>query len=157
MANLLAGIDSSDPAETDVSYTYTGDLKRVWRSENGALANLYQWDAGFNVLNELSTTAPMKSYVPGLAEVVGNTPSTGATYNYLTQDHLGSTRGTWNNSAAQTAAWEFTPYGSPYNFAAAPSVTQLYTGHDLDPATGLYYAPFRTLNRQRVAWRILST
>jgi RHS repeat-associated protein len=152
MANLLAGIDSSDPAETDVSYTYTGDLKRVWRSENGALANLYQWDAGFNVLNEAAVGQPLKTYVPGLAEVSGNALETSATYNYLTQDHLGSTRGTWNASAAQTAAWEFTPYGAPYAFAGPSSVTHLYTGHDLDRATGQYYAPFRTLNPALGRW-----
>jgi hypothetical protein len=35
MANMLGGIDSSDPNETDVTYTYNGMLQRGWRSENG--------------------------------------------------------------------------------------------------------------------------
>ncbi len=151
-ANLLGGINSSASGDTDVTYAYTGDLKRVWRLENGTLTNAYQWDAGFNVVNELNNVNPMKTFVPGLAEVGGNAPATTATYNYLTTDRFGSTRGLWDGSLAQTGSWEFTPYGSPYNFAGPTDVTQLYTGLDVDKVTGGYYAPFRYVNPSFGRW-----
>src|SRR5690606_9990089 len=61
-ANMLGAINSSDPNDTDVAYTYTGDLKRLWRWENGAIQQTYQHDAGFNVLNEAAVGQPMKTY-----------------------------------------------------------------------------------------------
>jgi len=151
-ANLLGGIDSSASGDVDVTYDYTGDLKRVWRMENGTVTNAYQWDAGFNVTNEGSNVTAMKTFVPGLAEVSGNNLASSADYHYLTADHLGSTRGMWDGSLAQTGSWEFTPYGSPYNFAGPGDVTQLFTGHDLDKATGQFYAPFRYLNPSLGRW-----
>jgi YD repeat-containing protein len=70
MANLLAGVDSSASGDTDVSYFYTGDLKRIWRLENGSLKNSYKWDAGFNVSEETDwVTSKTKTYADGLAEV----------------------------------------------------------------------------------------
>lgn len=151
-ANLLKGIDSSDTNETDVGYVYTGDLKRVWRSENGSLANVYQWDAGFNVISEATVGNPLKTFVPGLAEVIGNDLDTSADYRFLTTDHLGSTRGMFDGSKTALGSWEFTPYGSPFQFAGPADVTQLFTGHDLDRATGQYYAPFRYLNAGLGRW-----
>jgi RHS repeat-associated protein len=150
MANLLAGVDSSASGDTDVSYFYTGDLKRIWRLENGSLKNTYKWDAGFNVTEEKDWgTSKTKTYAHGLAEVdVTSTPS----YAYLTWDHLGSTAGLWDGSIAQTGAWEYTPYGSPYAFAGPSDVTRLYTGHDLDRVSGNYYAPFRTFSPVAGRW-----
>jgi RHS repeat-associated protein len=152
MANLLAGVDSSASGDTDVSYFYTGDLKRIWRLENGSLKNSYKWDAGFNVSEETDWgTSKTKTYADGLAEVdVTGTPA----YSYKTQDHLGSTTGMWDGSINQTGSWEYTPYGAPYNFAGPSDVTHLYTGHDLDRVTANYYAPFRTLNPAAGRWLI---
>ncbi len=152
-ANMLGGIDSSDSNETDVAYTYNGALQRTWRLENGNLKNSYKWDAGFNTLSEVAwdawTPVGEKAFVPGLAEVdMWSTPS----YAYMTHDHLGSTRGMWDGSIAQSGSWEFDPYGSPYRFAGPAGVTQLYTGHDLDPVTGQYYAPFRYLDPAVGRW-----
>jgi RHS repeat-associated protein len=152
MAKLLRGIDSSDSNDIHVSYTYNGMLQRGWRSENGNLAQVYQYDAGFNVLNEAAVGQPMKTYVPGLAEVIGNDLETSADYRYLTHDHLGSTRGMWDPSKNNLGTWELTPYGAPFTFAGPPNVTQLYTGHDLDKATGQYYAPFRYLDPTIGRW-----
>ncbi len=152
-ANLLASVDSSDSADTDVSYAYTGDLKRIFRFENSSLRNTYSYGAGFDVVAEgaWSGGAPIgqKTYADGLAEVdVTGTPA----YSYLTHDHLGSTRGMWDGGINQTGSWEFTPYGAPYHFAGPSGVTQLYTGHDLDKVTGNYFAPFRTLNPNTGRW-----
>ena len=77
-----------------------------------------------------------------------STPS----YAYLTHDHLGSTRGMWDGSIAQMGTWEFDPYGAPYHVAGPAGVTQLYTGHDLDPVTGQYYARFRYLDPAIGRW-----
>jgi RHS repeat-associated protein len=150
MANLLAGVDSSASGDTDVSYFYTGDLKRIWRLENGSLKNTYKWDAGFNVSEETDwVTSKTKTYAEGLAEVdVTGTPA----YSYKTHDHLGSTTGLWDGSINQTGSWEYTPYGAPYAFAGPADVTHLYTGHDLDRPTNNYYAPFRTLNPAAGRW-----
>ncbi len=152
-ANLLASVDSSDSADTDVSYAYTGDLKRIFRFENSSLRNTYQYGAGFDVVAEgaWSGGAPIgqKTYADGLAEVdVTSTPA----YSYLTHDHLGSTRGMWDATSYQTGSWEYTPYGSLYNSAGPSGVTHLYTGHDLEKATGNYFAPFRTMNPNTGRW-----
>jgi RHS repeat-associated protein len=94
----------------------------------------------------------MKTYVPGLAEAKGNDLATSADLSYMTHDHLGSTRGMWDDGPDAVGTWEYTPYGAPFNFAGPPDVTQLYTGHDLDPVTGQYYAPFRYLDPAVGRW-----
>jgi len=161
-ANLLAGVDHSDPTKTDVNYTYTpGDLKRVWRFEDGTLQQAYEWDAGFTVLSEAhndgSGSFPLtKTYVPGLAEIMGDETdldTLGAPeVRHLTHDHLGSTRGAYGSTGTQLASFEFTPYGMPYAFAGPADLTQLYTGHDYDRVTGQYYAPFRYLSPGTGRW-----
>ncbi len=151
-ANLLAGINSSDTNEVDVTYAYTGDMKRGWRLENGSLANYYTWDVGFNVIGEEAVGLARKAFVPGLAEVVGNNLSSSADYHYLTTDHLGSTRGMWNGSITQTGSWESTPYGSAFNFAGPADVTHLFAGLDLDRVTGQNFGSYRYMNASIGAW-----
>ncbi len=154
-ANLLESTTTNEPGSTGIAYLYTPhDLKRIWRTEGGQIKQIYYHDAGFNVLTQAEWSGGAqvgeKTYVGGgLAEV--DTNSTPA-YTYMTQDHLGSTRGSWNGSKVQTANWEYGPYGTPLTFAGPSSVTQLYTGHDLDKITGNYFAPFRMLNPSTGRW-----
>ncbi|NIR43622.1 MAG: hypothetical protein GWN83_06395 [Gemmatimonadetes bacterium] len=60
--------------------------------------------AGFTLLAELrdhgSGYELDKTYVPGLAEVVGTDPATNGAFRYLTHDHLGSTRGVFDANKA---------------------------------------------------------
>jgi hypothetical protein len=53
------------------------------------------------------------SYIPGLAQVPGANPATGA-YAYFASDHLGTVRGVYNQSKVLMASMEYTPYGKPY-------------------------------------------
>ena len=79
----------------------------------GGGANQLDWDPG-----DLAMT-----YVPGLAQVPGTNPATGA-YGYFAADHLGSTRGVYNQSKAMTAALEYAPYGEPRAWRGdAPGIT----------------------------------
>ncbi len=83
---------------------------------------------------------------------MGTDPPTNGTFRYLTHDHLGSTRGVFDGARASLGTFEHTPYGSPYVFSGPGDVTQLFTGHDLDPVTGKYYAPFRYLDPTAGRW-----
>ena len=154
MANMLAGVDSDDVNDTDVSYSYRGDLKRVWRWEDGNVLTSYNWDAGFNVVSEEDVGTPntlARTYVAGLAEIIGSNPATG-TPRYLTHDHLGSTRGVFDGTKASLGTFEYTPYGNAFAFTGPGDITQLFTGHDLDAITGNYFAPFRYLNPDAGRW-----
>jgi RHS repeat-associated protein len=159
----LAGVDSSDPNDSDVDNLYFAEtMNRVLRFEGGALRQSYAHDGGMGEVNETYWTGPStnikKVYVPGLAEVdvttlVDSDPNNdSATYRYITTDHLGSTRSMYDQSKQLVGRWEYTPYGEPYNFGGPPDVTQLYTGHTWDPIAKLYYAPYRMYDPQTARW-----
>ena len=92
-----------------------------------------------------------RTYVGNLADIAGSNPATG-TARYYIHDHLGSTRGVYDASKNSLGTFEFTPYGSPYHSNGPADITHLFTGHDLDPLTGNYYAPFRYLNPSAGRW-----
>ncbi|MBX7255263.1 MAG: RHS repeat-associated core domain-containing protein [Candidatus Hydrogenedentes bacterium] len=64
------------------------------------------------------------------------------TARYYTQDHLGSTRTLRSQAKAALARFDYDPYGGP-TYHDGASATRTYTGHDLDPVTGMYFAPYR--------------
>ncbi|MBX7255264.1 MAG: RHS repeat-associated core domain-containing protein [Candidatus Hydrogenedentes bacterium] len=76
-----------------------------------------------------------------LADIQGYDPVTG-TARYYTQDHLGSTRTLRSQAKATLARFDYDPYGGP-TYHDGASATRTYTGHDLDPVTGMYFAPYR--------------
>ena len=87
----------------------------------------------------------------GLAELMGANPATGQA-RYLTHDHLGSTREVYDQSKNSLSGFSYTPYGSA-DLATGPSdVTRRYTGHDFDPITGHYFAPFRYYSPTSARW-----
>ena len=88
MANMLAGIESDDVDDVDVQYLYRGDLKRIVRATrpdpdpNYTWQTIYNYDAGFNVVSEEDVVGPgdtplARTYVAGLAEIMGSNPATG--------------------------------------------------------------------------------
>ena len=160
----LCAVTSDFPDEGTVTYNYGGDGKRRQRTVGG-VSTWYNWDAGWNVINEESGTGTgslTNTYVvkPGgdrgivLAHVPGSSPSTG-TYSYYVHDNLGSTRGLYNESRDKTAIYEFTPYGrmySQYSPNSGTPTTHLFTGHDWDTTSQLYFAPYRYYNPNAARW-----
>ena len=148
---------SNFPDEGDVDYKYGGDGKRRERDEeDGTDITWYNWD-GYTVINEeadgvgLGDGALTRTYVGNLADITGSNPATG-TARYYTHDHLGSTRGVYDASKNSLGSFEYTPYGSPYHDDGPADVTHRFTGHELDPVTGNYYAPYRYLNPSGARW-----
>ena len=149
----LTQVDSDFPGEGLVDYNYGGDGNRRTRTQNSATTT-YNWDAGYNVLSEENGSGALtRSYVGrSMAHIDGATPSSG-TFAYYSHDHLLSTRGLYDGTKALTGDYEFTPYGDPYQFTAASgATTHLFTGHDLDPMTGMYFAPYRYLASGAGRW-----
>ena len=105
----------------------------------------YYWN-GWSVANEyFSDDAEeaygfSKTYVGGLGERF----YAGGAYSYYFTDHLGTTEALYNESKTRTGGIEYTAWGEILSTdGAAASVTRRYTGHDYDPLTGDYFAPFR--------------
>jgi YD repeat-containing protein len=119
MGSKLASVSGNLGGLHSVTYGYSGDGKRLFRTHNGTTTHGYHWDAGYNVLNEADASGALaKTYVVApkpvtgavlgvpmegvlvnqgpvgmtLAEVAGENPATGA-YQYYTQDNILSTRG----------------------------------------------------------------
>ena len=82
-----------------------------------------------------------KTYLGELGEIAGSNPSTG-TYSYYVTDHLGSTRRILDGNRAVLARYDYMPYGGPLNHAGLP-LDRGFTGHQWDPASDAYYAPYR--------------
>ena len=151
----LCAVTSDFPDEGTVTYDYGGDGKRRQRTVGG-VSTWYNW-AGGNVINEESGTGSgslTMTYIGKMAHVPGNSPSSG-TYSYYVHDNLGSTRGLYNESRDKTAIHEFTPYGDMYSRYSPNSgtpTTHLFTGHDWDTTSQLYFAPYRYYNPNAARW-----
>lgn len=143
----LYSVASTFPGKGNVTYQYGGDQKRRSRV-SGTDETWYNWDQGWTVVCEedsASGTGALKRTYLGrnVAHVDGTSPSTGA-WKYYTTDHLGTTRGVWNEDKTAYAALENTPYGESYTATgSAQQVTRRYTGHDWDATSQLYFAPYR--------------
>jgi len=85
-----------------------------------------------------------------LAQAGGSDPATGDYHHYAT-DHLGTTRALFDANQDRVATGETSPYGTKRTGAGAmPGRT--YTGKPYDPATGLYYFPYRYYSPQSNRW-----
>jgi len=154
----LYSVTSAFPDEGTVTYNYGGDGKRRSRTY-GSTVTFYLWDAGWNVINEMVSNmgppALTNTYVHGpmgiVAHVEGSSPSTGD-YQCYFLDNLGSTRALYDDDTSNTSDYEYTPYGGMYAAAGSESTTRLYTGHDWDGTSQLYFAPYRFYNPYTARW-----
>ena len=117
----------------------------------------WRYDAGWNMIAEYTDPNAdwvienqTSTYVPGLAEIMGADPATGA-YRYYYGDNLGSNRRMRNQSKASLANYEYDPYGSLYNGAGLP-LKRGYTGHTWDNDTKMYFAPYRYYMPSAARW-----
>jgi RHS repeat-associated protein len=150
----LYSVASDFPGEGTVTYEYGGDQKRRERSVSGGDYTWYNWDVGFNVINRENANGTLaRSYLlRNQAHIDGTSPTTGD-WKYYTHDNLGSTRRVWNENKTAYAVFEYSPYGEVYaSSGAASEVTRLYTGHDWDDASRLYYAMFRYYSPATARW-----
>ncbi len=90
-------------------------------------------------------------YIGHLAEVPGSNPATGA-YRYYATDLIRSTRALFDQSKAQIAGYEYTPYGELYASSGSVSTTHRFTGHDWDATAGHYFAPYRYYRPDMARW-----
>ena len=95
--------------------------------------------------------APQGAGRAALGHVDGANPASGA-YRYYTHDHLGSTRGVYDQAQDQLARFDYTPYGEIYHAENPGITTRQFTGHDWSPQTGLYFAPYRYYNPAASRW-----
>jgi len=117
------------PVQTNVSviqYSYDGEGRRVEKT-TGAAATVYVYDAAGNEVAQYSTQA----------QVVGGTE-------YVTADHLGSTRLVTNAGGTPVACHDYLPFGeellAPESgrtgcYASVDGVTQKFTGKERDTET----------------------
>jgi len=147
------------PDETTVYYNYDGLGKRRNRCENpqSGPVTWWRWDLGYNVIDEYTDSdvdwdieGLTKTYIPGMAEIVGSNPATGA-YRYYSGDHLGSVRRMRDGNKTSIATYEYDPYGGQYAFSGL-ALNQGFTGHTWEPDAGLYYAPYRSYSPAAAHW-----
>jgi RHS repeat-associated protein len=152
----LTKLSSNIPGEGTVDYEYGADQKRRERVSGGT-TTWYNYDVGWDVLNEensagtLSLTYvhdPMKPIGTVLADLAGTTPATG-TARYYHQDNIGSTRRLVNASKTTISAIMYDPFGAGMG---GSGTTHLYTGHDWDETSELYYAPYRYYSPEFARW-----
>ena len=139
----LVGVEKGD--SDDVYYAYNGLGQRIRRSWMDDYSTDYYWN-GWSVVNEYFDDDDAeqygwaKTYLGGLGERF----YVGGAYSYYFADHLGSTEAVYNESTNRDAGIEHTPYGAiAFAEGTANSYTRRYTGHDWDPLTGDYFAPYR--------------
>jgi len=152
----LKSVTSDFPGEGTVTYEYGGDSKRRERSVSGGAYTWYNWDVGWNVINEDSSkqgTLTM-TYVRGLqgimADVSGSNPASG-TYRYYCHDNLGSTRRLRGQNKSSLGVYEYTPYGEIYSESGA-AITHKFTGKAWDSTAQLYYFPYRYYSPSAARW-----
>lgn len=155
----LYSVTSNFPNEGNVTYDYGGDDKRRERS-TATEYSWYNYDKGFKLLNEedntgtLTTTHthanPNPIVSPTLADVPSTSPAAGTYRNYL-HDRLGSSIEMRDQSKVLLSSYEYDPYGSVYAAAGSPT-SVMFTGHQRDEASGLYYAPYRYYSPALARW-----
>ena len=155
----LVSITSTLFGEQNVAFEYGGDQKRRSMT-TGGVTTQYNWDMDWNVINEENGAGALaRTYTHNpqslgrmtLAHVDGTNPATGAYRTYL-HDHLGSTRSVINQTNDLLATYQYTPYGDLLSSNNPNTTTHLFTGHDWNPASSLYFAPFRYYNPQTARW-----
>jgi RHS repeat-associated protein len=159
----LASVTSTLFGEQNVAFEYGGDQKRRSMT-TGGVTTQYNWDMGWNVINEETGAGALaRSYTHNpqsggratLGHVDGTNPAAGA-YRYYLHDHLGSTRFVFDEEVDDEvdliATYQYTPYGDILSSNNPNTTTHLYTGHDWNPATNLYFAPHRYYTPQTSRW-----
>jgi RHS repeat-associated protein len=159
----LYSVTSDFPSEGTVTYEYGGDQKRRERDVSGGDYAWYNWDIGWNVINEensngtLSMTYTVDSpavQVAGiLADASTTNPATG-TYRYYNHDNLGSTRRLRASDKSSLGTYEYTPYGQAYatSGVALGNLAGAFTGKAWDATSQLYYFPFRYYSPAAARW-----
>ena len=159
----LGSVTSDFPSEGTVAYEYGGDQKRRERSVSGGDYTWYNWDIGWNVINEensnctLSMTYTMDSPAAQVAGVLADAsttnPATG-TYRYYSHDNLGSTRRLRASDKSSLGAYEYTPYGQAYatSGVALGDLGGAFTGKAWDDTSQLYYFPYRYYSPEAARW-----
>jgi RHS repeat-associated protein len=157
----LASVTSTLFGEQNVAFEYGGDQKRRSMT-TGGVTTQYNWDMGWNVINEEDgngdlartyTHNPQSGGRATLGHVDGTSPANGA-YRYYLHDHLGSTRFVFNDEVDLLATYQYTPYGDILASNNPNTTTHLFTGHDWNPASNLYFAPFRYYSPQTTRWLV---
>ena len=159
----LASLMSDFPSEGNASYQYDGAGKRRQRTGGGTTTR-YRWDVGWNVLNEednlgnLARTHIMDSPLAEVAGILGDAaganPATGA-YRYYVFDHLGSTRGLYDDGKSALGGYEYSPYGELYansGSVALEGLAAAFTGKPWDAAAQMYYFPYRWYSPSAARW-----
>jgi RHS repeat-associated protein len=141
-----------------VTYGYATDDNKH-RGRNPGTHTHYNWDAGWNVINEEDNCGSLTvTYIhdPGkvvgtiLARIEGSDPANG-TYRYYCQDIIGSTRSVWNENKTEYASYDYTPYGEVYAHSGS-DVKHRFSGQEWDDAAELYYFPFRYYSPEIGRW-----
>jgi len=157
----LASVSSTLFGEANVTFEYGGDQRRRSMT-TGGVTKQYNWDMAWNVINEEDGNgALVRSYTHNplyplratLAHVDGTSPATGD-YRYYLHDHLGSTRFIFDDEVNLLATYQYTPYGDILSSNNPNTTTHLFTGHDWNPASNLYFAPFRYYSPQTARWLV---
>ncbi len=143
------------------------DGKRRARAVNGTTTTRYRWGLGWDLLNEENGGGTLTNmYIGHLAEVPGSNPATGAwgrenggqsrlrsfVASLGTVPGFRSTRALFDQSKAQVAGYEYTPYGELYASSGTASTTHMFTGHDWDATAGHYFAPYRYYRPDLARW-----
>ncbi|MBN2311758.1 MAG: RHS repeat-associated core domain-containing protein, partial [Candidatus Hydrogenedentes bacterium] len=159
----LCSVTSDFPNEGTVTYEYGGDHKRRSRSVSGGAYTWYNWDIGWNVINEENSIGslamtyamdnPNAQVAAILSDVAGTNPSA-STYRYYAHDHLGSTRALRAQDKSSLGAYEYTPYGQEYaqSGVAMSALGGSYTGKPWDATAQLYYFPYRYYSPDAARW-----
>jgi RHS repeat-associated protein len=136
-------------AEGDTSYGYDGVGQRVWKA-NALGATVYAYDAAGKLVAEYSTVAPQSSGTE-----------------YLSTDHLGSTRMITDANRNQVSRYDYVPFGqeipsgtdgrgSGYGTSVYPSAPdvqdQKFTGKERDAESGLDYFGARYYGSNTGRW-----
>ncbi len=145
----LKSVTSNFPDEADVTYQYGSDGKRRSRDTSSSYT-WYNWDAGWNVINEESSGNTLeRTYIhdPGkvvgtiLAHATGSTLSTG--WRIYLQDMLGSTRHLRYSGGGYAGHKSYTPYGDASGGGGSWNTSYMFTGKDWDEDAQMYYFPYR--------------
>lgn len=140
-----AGNVASEAAGTGRSYTYDAENRVKTAAMPGTPAITYSYDGeGRRVRKELAgqaTTVFVYDAAGQLAMEFG--PAAGAEVQYLTADHLGSTRLVTDKNGAEVKRVDYLPFGEEYPAVGYPSATEKtlvkFTGKERDAETGLDY------------------
>jgi RHS repeat-associated protein len=151
----LYSVTSDFPNEGNVTYQYGGDQKRRERTVGGTTTK-YNWDIGWNVINEENSSGILTmTYIGRLADVSGSNPANG-TYRYYSLDNLSSTRHLRAENKSSLGQYEYTPYGEVYSQSGVSlgSLAGAFTSKRWDDTAQLYYFPYRHYSPSLGRWLV---